>query len=53
MQSVALVATARGLASCMQESWCVHAGLVSEFLQMPDRVQLYCGMDLGYADETA
>lgn len=53
MQSVALVATARGLASCMQESWCVHAGLVSKFLQMPDREQLYCGMALGYADEIA
>jgi nitroreductase len=53
MQSVALAATARGLSTCMQESWAQvrrslhgHFGLAEEEL-------LYAGMALGHADPEA
>ncbi|MEZ5895782.1 MAG: nitroreductase [Parvularculaceae bacterium] len=53
MQTIALVAEERGLATCMQESWTTRARTVSDFLGVPDGEQLYCGMALGYADKTA
>ncbi len=53
MQSIALVAEERGLATCMQESWTARAKTVSAFLRLPENQQLYCGMALGYADKTA
>ena len=53
MQSIALIAVERGLATCMQECWAMRAKTVSEFLGLHDDQQLYCGMALGYADENA
>ena len=53
MQTIALVAEEKGLATCMQESWMTRARTVSAFLGVPDGEQLYCGMALGYADKTA
>lgn len=53
MQSVALAAAEKGLATCMQEAWAARAKTVSAFLGLPDTEQLYCGMAIGYADETA
>ncbi|MBI1365916.1 MAG: nitroreductase [Alphaproteobacteria bacterium] len=53
MQSIALVAVEKGLASCMQEAWQMRAKTVAAFLGLPDSQQLYCGMALGYADEAA
>ncbi len=53
MQSIALAAMEKGLATCMQESWTARAKTVSAFLGLPDTEQLYCGMAIGYADETA
>lgn len=53
MQSIALVAVERGLATCMQEAWAVRAKTVSAFLGLPDSELLYCGMGLGYADPQA
>lgn len=53
MQSVALAATERGLASCMQEAWArVRAPLHKRFALADDEM-IYCGMALGYADESA
>ncbi len=53
MQSLALVATERGLATCFQEAW----GTVRESLKahfgLADTEVLYCGMALGYADPDA
>ncbi|MEL6369475.1 MAG: nitroreductase [Pseudomonadota bacterium] len=53
MQSIALAATERGLGTCMQEAWQTRAKTVSEFLDLPDTQQLYCGMALGHADPDA
>jgi nitroreductase len=50
MQSVALAAASRGLATCMQEAWQTRAKTVSEVLGLPESDQLYCGMALGRAD---
>lgn len=53
IQSIALVAVERGLATCMQEAWAVRAKTVSTFLGLPASELLYCGMGLGYADPQA
>ena len=53
MQSIALAAAEKGLASCMQEAWTARAKTVSAFLGLPENEQLYCGMALGYADPGA
>ncbi len=53
MQSVALAAQERGVASCMQEAWArVRATLKGHFGLAPSEM-IYCGMALGYADESA
>ncbi|MEO1015699.1 MAG: nitroreductase family protein [Pseudomonadota bacterium] len=53
MQTIALLALERGLATCMQEAWAARAKTVSEFLALSDDEQLYCGMALGKADPDA
>lgn len=53
MQSLALAAVEKGLATCMQEAWTTRARTVSQFLSLPESEQLYCGMALGYADPAA
>jgi nitroreductase len=53
MQSIALAAAERGLATCMQEAWQMRARTVSQFLGLSDTQQLYCGMALGRADPDA
>ena len=53
MQSVALAAIERGVASCMQEAWArVREPLQKHFALAEDEM-IYCGMALGYADESA
>ena len=53
MQSLALAASEKGLATCMQEAWAARAKTVSKFLNLADNEQLYCGMALGYGDPAA
>lgn len=53
MQTIALVAAEKGLATCMQEAWAARAKTVSAFLGLGEEEQLYCGMALGYADPGA
>jgi nitroreductase len=50
MQSIALVAYEHGLASCMQEFWMLRHGLVRSFFGIPEELQVYCGMAIGYAN---
>jgi nitroreductase len=53
MQSIALAAVERGLATCMQEAWArVRETLAVHFALAPQEM-IYCGMALGYADDTA
>jgi nitroreductase len=53
MQTLMLLATERGLATCAQEFWARYPRLVAGFLGLPDDLQLFSGMALGYADEAA
>ncbi|GAB4518753.1 MAG: nitroreductase [Amphiplicatus sp.] len=53
MQTIALLAVARGLATCMQEAWQTRAKTVSAFLGLSAEDQLYCGMALGHPDPEA
>ena len=53
MQTVALVAQERGMATCMQEFWMMRHQLVRSFYAIPDDLMVYCGMALGYADPSA
>lgn len=53
MQTIALQAEEMGLATCMQESWMTRHSLVRRFFSIPDELQFYCGMAVGYADEGA
>jgi nitroreductase len=53
MQSIALAALERGVSSCMQEAWgAVRVSLKAHF-RLPEHDLVYCGMALGYADESA
>lgn len=53
MQSVMLLARAHGLHTCAQEAWSAWHRSVGEFLGLPPELMLFCGMALGYRDESA
>jgi nitroreductase len=50
MQSIALVATERGLATCMQEYWGLGRRTLAHHFELPEHEMVYCGIALGYAD---
>lgn len=49
MQSIALAALERGLATCLQEAWANHRTPLHRQLQLSDEEMVCCGMALGYA----
>jgi nitroreductase len=53
MQNIMLLARERGLHTCPQEAWAVWHKTVTEFLHIPPEHMLFCGMAVGYMDETA
>lgn len=53
MQSVALAAVERGVASCMQEAWAQVRVALGTHFALPDNEMIYCGMALGHADPDA
>ncbi len=53
MQTVMLLATERGLATCAQEFWSAYGKLSADFLGLPDDHMVFSGMALGVADEDA
>jgi len=53
MQTLALVAEARGLGTCMQEAWMRRHALIRSFFGIPEEHQIYCGMAIGHPDRTA
>ena len=50
MQSVALAAHERGVASCFQETWAMARASLHRHFGLPATEMVYCGMALGYAD---
>lgn len=53
MQSLALVAVERGLATCMQEFWALLRESLHRHFALPETDLVYCGMALGHADSSA
>jgi hypothetical protein len=45
-----LLLRAEGLHSCTQMAWSVYRCTVAEVLAPPDRLILFCGMSIGFAD---
>jgi nitroreductase len=52
LQTVMLLAVEAGLATCAQECWAVYPQTVTTFLKTPAERMLFCGMSIGYEDET-
>lgn len=53
LQTFMLLATEQGLSTCAQEYWSVRHKSVSAFVGAPDNEMLFCGVAIGYADESA
>lgn len=53
MQSVALLVTEQGLASCFQEAWAMVRETLQEALGLGEGELVYCGMSIGHADPRA
>jgi nitroreductase len=53
LQTLMLLAVECGLATCAQEYWSVRHLAVSSFVRAPDNEMLFCGMSIGYEDESA
>ena len=52
LQTVMLLLRAEGLHSCPQMAWAKVHETVADVLSPPDELVLYCGMSIGYEDET-
>jgi len=53
LQSVMLLAREYGLHTCAQEAWAVFHPVVRDYLAIPQNEMIFCGMAIGYADESA
>ena len=53
MQTLMLLATERGLATCAQEFWARYPQTVAEHIRLPDDHMLFSGMALGWPDDSA
>lgn len=53
MQTIALLATEAGMATCMQEAWAKVRNTLHGHFALDDDEVVYCGMALGYPDNTA
>ncbi|KAB2882504.1 MAG: nitroreductase [Pseudorhodoplanes sp.] len=53
IQTVMLLARDYGLHTCPQEAWASFHRTVAAFLSLPPDMMLFCGVALGYADDTA
>lgn len=52
LQTFMLLATEAGLGTCAQEAWATRPTLVGNYLEVPEELMLFCGMAIGYTDET-
>lgn len=53
LQTFMLLAVEQGLATCAQEYWSVRHKAICTFLGTPENEMMFCGMSVGYADESA
>jgi nitroreductase len=52
LQTVMLLLREEGLDSCAQECWAIYPRTIGQFLDLPAERMLFCGMSIGFADET-
>ena len=53
LQTFMLLAVERGLGTCAQEYWSVRHAAVTSFVGAPEEEMLFCGVSIGYVDESA
>ena len=53
LQTFMLLAKEAGLDTCAQEAWSIKHDSVSKFVKAEDSDMLFCGMAIGYKDDTA
>jgi nitroreductase len=51
LQTLMLLAVARGLDTCAQEFWSAYPRLLADHLGIPDTEIVFAGMALGYRDD--
>ena len=52
IQSLMLAAREKGLHTAAQEAWAVWHKTIGEFLSIPEELMFFCGMGIGYMDES-
>jgi nitroreductase len=52
LENVMLLAREHGLSTCPQEAWAVFHPVIREYLSVPRNEMIFCGMAIGYADES-
>jgi len=52
LQNVMLLAREHGLHTCPQEAWAVWHRVIRDYLEVPQNEMIFCGMGIGYADES-
>ena len=52
LQTFMLLAREVGLDTCPQEAWAMKQESVTAFVEAPDELMLFCGMAIGYQDES-
>lgn len=50
VQSIMLAAVEAGLGTCPQEAWMLRHQTVRDHFDIPDELEFYCGLALGYPD---
>ncbi|MBR0684384.1 nitroreductase [Bradyrhizobium manausense] len=50
IQSIMLLAVEKGLSTCPQEAWAGWHKTITEFVDLPPHLMVFCGMALGYAN---
>ncbi|MEZ5551351.1 MAG: nitroreductase [Pseudomonadales bacterium] len=53
LQTFMLLAREAGLDTCAQEAWSARPDTVTEFVQAPAELTIFCGMAIGYRDPDA
>jgi len=52
LQNIMLLAREHGLHTCPQEAWALFHATIREYLEVPANEMIFCGMGIGYADES-
>ena len=53
LMSIMLLAREQGLHTCPQEAWAVWHRVIRDYLKVPENEMIFCGMGMGYTDDSA